>query len=610
MTPSIFRIAAAALLAALPLLCPASPAAVNPLPATVRVAVQGSLDPEFFRESFEPTMRYLRERFPETDFVRRDFSSAELVNEIREGRVDLFFADSGIFTFLHIRHHIMQVATRLAPHISDPCHAVGMAVIVPRDSPVRTLSDLSESPVAVDDTERFTTWIAFRGELAEKGIDFAPIEKRAIVTNYRESVLDLAASGRARAAVLPSCRLETLEKEGRVPKGSFRVIEPHGFPGYPCQSTSELFPDTVLGATQQLTPSAVKTLMVAALTMPPTAHGFSWGIANDFHPVDELYRTLRIGPYSYLRETNWQALWERYRSVLFAVLAAVAFLFFHTLRARALVRTRTRELQLAIDEKTKSEQAAREARERLSRMERAGVISEMSSLLVHEVRQPLATLMTYAGGLVMYLRKKGRADPVVDRTVGEIVGEAQRVSDIVERVRSYAKSDARSLRRMPADAVAERALKTFGHSTTSTGVTIRRLWKASAEALSLEVLAEPLEMELALVNLLKNGAACMASMPEAQRRLDVNIARRGENCVISVRDYGPPVTDELIEGLAKPTRSLKQDGLGLGLTIVKRIMESHGGSLAFRRAEEGSGLVAELVLPAAAAAGARKGEKP
>ncbi|MCG5030609.1 sensor histidine kinase [Mesosutterella sp. OilRF-GAM-744-9] len=579
-------------------LCAAQAVYSQELPPVVRVAVQASLDPEFFLESYEPTIAYLKKRFPGTEFRRTDYSSAQLIEAIKQGRADLFFADSGIFTFLHIRYHIMQVATRLAPHISDPCHAVGMTVVVPDRSPVRSIEDLKESRVAVNDPERFTTWIAFQGVLAERGVDFGPIESRAVVANYEEPpLLERLSSGQADAAVLPSCSLERLEAEGRVRKGAFRVLEPQPITGYPCRSTSALFPDTVFGATPRLTPGAVKTLMVAALTMPPTRRGYSWGIANDFHPVDKLYKTLKIGPYSYLRETNWKVLWEQYKSVVFALLAAAGFLIFHTLRANELVRRRTRELQAAIDEKTESDRQAREARERLSHMERAGVVSEMSSLLVHEVRQPLATLMTYAGGLRMYFRKKGTEDPVVNQTADEIVSEAQRVSDIVERVRSYAKADTHPRHRMAAAGLIERALRTFSHSTTSSGVSIRRLYRSPAGAASPEVLVEPLELELAIVNLLKNGAACMGTLPEAARRLDIGLECEPPHVRISVRDYGPPVSDKLIAGLARPTRSLKRDGLGLGLTIVRRIMESHGGSVQFRRAAPGPGLVATLTLP-------------
>ena len=582
----------------------AIPATPRRMPSVIHVAVQKTLEPDFFSESYEPTMRYLEKTFPDVQFVRTDYSIRELTDAVRAGEVDVFFADSGFFTFLHIREHIMQVATRQAPFVDNPGLAQGMAVVVRSDGSVKALSDLKGRKVATEDQNRFTTWVAFQGVMSKQGADPEKLSQDAVFTNYAEpGPMRLLEEGKAQAAVLPTCRFERLESEGKIPAGRFRVLEPVRTAGFPCRSTSQLFPDTVFGATPHVSAYTVKMLQVATLTMPPTARGFGWGIANDFHAVDDLYRELRAGPYSYLREANWSVLWERYGKWILVFLALVALLAAHSLRANFLVEKRTRELRQAIDEKDSMERQARAARERLSEMERAGVVSEMSSMLVHELKQPLATLMTYAGGLAMMFSQKGLTGSDEDKAAGNIVEQAQRISGIVDRVRSYAKAGSHPRQRIAVYELIERSIRTFRHSMTSDGVSVVRLDPQKWSGGGPEVIAEPLEMELAVVNLLKNSATSMAGMPPRQRRIEVGCSEEGGLARIVITDYGPPVSDEVFDSLARPTHSLKRDGLGLGLMIVKRILESHGGSLAFERNPGGRGLTARLAVPLAGTTG-------
>ena len=168
------------------------------MPSVIHVAVQKTLEPDFFSESYEPTMRYLEKTFPNVQFVRADYSIKELTEAVRAGEVDVFFADSGFFTFLHIREHIMQVATRQAPFVENPGLAQGMAVVVRTDGPVKSLADLKDRAVATEDQNRFTTWVAFEGVMSKLGSDPEKLSRNAIFTNYREpDPMKLLEEGRA-----------------------------------------------------------------------------------------------------------------------------------------------------------------------------------------------------------------------------------------------------------------------------------------------------------------------------------------------------------------------------------------------------------------------------
>ncbi|MCF0254226.1 MAG: PhnD/SsuA/transferrin family substrate-binding protein [Duodenibacillus sp.] len=491
----------------------------------------------------------------------------------------------------------MQIATRQAPYAENPGLASGMAVVVRSGDPLKAVKDLRGRKVAVEDPDRFTTWTAFQGIADKAGLDLEALRRDAVFTRYKKpDPIELLRRGSVDAAVVPTCQLERLESTGAVEPQLLRVLQPVSDVEIPCRSTSQLFPDTVFGATPRIRHSAVKALQVATLTMPPTANGYGWGIANDFHGVDELYRQLRAGPYSYLKEANWGVLWSRYRVLFFAGLALIAFLVLHVVRSGWLVDKRTRELRLAIEAQKASELQANEAQERLARMERAEVVSEMGAMLVHELRQPLATLMAYAGGLEMHAAKHNPGDAVLVTAARNILAEADRVSQIVERVRQYAKSKRHPRVSVRVQELLERAALTFSHSRAAAGVSVRRPYLLRRDCEDLVIEAEPLEVELALVNLMKNGAVSMHELPEAERVLVIDGELAAGAVSLSVTDGGPRISPERFAELARPVQSLKQSGLGLGLTIVKRVAENHGGSLRFRQLE-GDGIRAELLLP-------------
>lgn len=121
------------------------------LPPEVRIGLQDNLGPDFLIESFAPTMRLLRGEHPETRFKTTIYTPEELSRAVRERRVDAFFADSALFGVLQLESGAQQIAARTAPYVEDPSKAAGIAVVVRRGSPIRTLSDVPGKRIAFRD---------------------------------------------------------------------------------------------------------------------------------------------------------------------------------------------------------------------------------------------------------------------------------------------------------------------------------------------------------------------------------------------------------------------------------------------------------------------------
>lgn len=622
------------------------------MPAEIRVGLQSTLDPEFLVESFATTMRRLRSLYPKTVFRTTLYSAAELADVVENRKVDIFFADGALFSLLSLEHGAQQLASRVSPYAEDPTKAASFTIVVPMESTIRTLADLRGKRIAAEDRNDFSTWQLFEGLMTKEKLADEDWDRNAVFTKFAfpDPIL-LAQEGRADAAVIKACTYEKMIGTRAIEPGAFRVVNLQpAVAGFPCRRSAPLFPDVVMGIAKGVDAKTTSALAVAVLTAPKSRGGFYWRIASDFSSVRDLYRTLGIGPYRYLRTTTFEALWNTYKTPILAVLATILLLALHSLVSNIQVERRTRALRLALAEKDKAAREARLARERLAEMERAGVVAGLSSMFAHEVRQPLATLCAYADGLRLGFSSllsrltqtpnpqagasARRSRPAGTRiseadlkhsleamaaAAGHLSDSAERVSAIVERVRGYAKSRAHPHVPMPAADIVDKALATFSQSSLSEGIQIVRT--SERNAADTIVAVEPLEMELAVVNLLRNAAAAMRGAQSNERKIDISIRRSvppantlsvtNESVEIVVRDTGDgihPVDEAVFKRLAQPMKSSKAEGLGLGLSIVKRIMEAHGGSLRFERSDR-PGLTAVLKLPAAGfSSDARSGE--
>lgn len=557
----------------------------------VHIGIQETLDPEFFVDTLGPTMRHLRKRFPHLRFHAETFSIAELSQAIQTKSISFFIADSGLFTFLASTEHADDLATRQNRFSSDPAKSTGAVLFVRADrNDLQTLSDLRGRKIAAQNPNDFTSWLTFQGELVRAGFDPKKFWGAELFTEYEyPNVLDSVSAGETDAGLLAACALEEQTALHGYRLEDFRVLHEQTSNALRCRRSTALYPGPVFASLPHADPALTKQITLALLTEPPSENSSAWGISTDNSEALNLYKLLKTGPYSYLNDTNWSALWANYQEWIFAAFGLLMLLIIHTLRVDRLVERRTAELQASIAERDALEKANQANAQMLAQMERAGIVAQLSSMVAHELRQPLMSIMNFVGGLSLYMRKTYPADPVVAQTADVIVEEAERASAIVDRVRGYDKTaHAQKIPIAAKDLIAS-AVRAFSHSALSSGVTVRTDCRTNAC-----VLGDPLELTLVILNFLKNAADAMADVSE--KVIHLSAQQSGGNIVFRVRDYGPPLTNEVFETLSHPTVSHKPHGLGLGLSLAKSIAERHRGHIDFVRAQP-NGLIAVLELP-------------
>ena len=330
--------------------------------------------------------------------------------------------------------------------------------------------------------------------------------------------------------------------------------------------------------------------------MPELPGGIHWSIASDFTAVDGLYRSLRLGPYEYLRTWTWTRFWKTYRTSILVALTFVLGLLLHAYRSESLVRRRTAELRRSLEEQRKAQTRARDAALRVEALRRAGAVGQMSSIIAHELRQPVATVRNYVQGLRRTLDLRGalKAD-IAEKPLLRLDEQAERIERIVERVRAYGRAEVPQRRPVDAVTLTKSAVETLRTARPENfPVTIR-----SREP-NCTILADPLEWELCVQNLVKNALEAVRSVsaPTVTIELAKRCVEGREKLCFSVTDNGPRLDDERFRRLEDVLSSTKLDGLGLGLSIVRMIAEDSGGLLRFARNEPtGLRVVVEWPLP-------------
>ena len=395
-----------------------------------------------------------------------------------------------------------------------------------------------------------------------------------------QDVVSEVVNGKADAGVVRTCFLEDLEKmTGKsLP---LRVVEPRNDPTFACKRSTELYPNWTISSVPSLPASELREVMALLLAMPPTKDGMYWSVASDFSAVDKLMQDLHIGPYEELRKWTWRRVWNEYGvyiSILLAVLAASAL---HQWRTSHLLTRRTEELQAAFDEKVALQHKIRNQETRFEKLQRSTAVGQMSNMFVHELKQPLQTISCFSHGLLRTMETGKEHPELLREGLEKIEIEVHHAGEIIERVRNYAKG--RDAERKPCDlhAIASEALKTVRQRDA------RVKWTVEGDDAPFVLLADGLECGFIFHCLLKNAAEASCANKEVPPAVSVRFHTDEEGFEMEIVDSGERLSDEDFERLTTPLSSSKSDGMGLGLTVTRSLLEKYRATLRFERLDRG-----------------------
>lgn len=558
----------------------------------LRIGVHDTVLSGFRPRLMTSTLQALKSSLGTVDISVHTYSESGLIYAALKNEVDLFIVSSGLFTYLE-RSGASVLASLKSPHAPDVNHAVGSVFFTRADDArYEKIEDLRSAMVAAVDEQSFSGWFAALGEVMN--VTQYPKHYFGKTSFYNSSPADVVKAvlnQQADVGILPTCVLESLISRGIVSQGSVRIVNRKEQGSFGCMVSTRLYPDYLFAARADIPSDILKKASAALLSMPINQYGYGWTAGSNLTAVRNLMEEIGYVPTQGNPQTSEVV--DRYKYALVIGTLLLLAAVFYSFSVSHTVAMRTRKLREVIDEKSVLEKTAKIDRERFSQIERAGFVSEISSMIAHELRQPVASLINYADGLALHLSGSGK-DPIVEEATREIIRQSELVSSIVERVRAYAKNNHAILVPVDLCQVVKLGYNSFRSGADLTGVRI--LSDLPAKAM---VLGDDLELELLVVNCMKNALQAVHKNKDKQGEIRVRIQpddKKNGYWRLEIEDNGPKISPETLKELSHPVSSDKIEGLGLGLCITRVIAERHRARLEFREAGKNGGLIVSLCI--------------
>ncbi|SDR64286.1 His Kinase A (phospho-acceptor) domain-containing protein [Rhizobiales bacterium GAS113] len=299
-----------------------------------------------------------------------------------------------------------------------------------------------------------------------------------------------------------------------------------------------------------------------------------WNISED-----------RLPPGSEIRFRE-VSVWERYRWLILAVAAVV-------LLEGALI------LWL-LSERRRRAAAQSESHRRLleiAHLNRNADAGALSTSIAHELNQPLGAILSNSEALDTYLEAESPDLNQIREIVGDIRRDDLRAAEIIDRVRQFAKKQEPEPQEVDLNDIVRVVDKILAPEAKLRGIELR----ASLGERAVPVRGVPVHLQQVILNLALNGMDAIGERPAGNREMTIEAARNGNaTAEVSVSDSGTSIPADNLASIFEPFFTTKQRGMGLGLSIVRQIVETYGGRIWAENRPTG-GAVFRFTLPLAGA---------
>ena len=231
-----------------------------------------------------------------------------------------------------------------------------------------------------------------------------------------------------------------------------------------------------------------------------------------------------------------------------------------------------------------AEEEARRQHKQINLLTRVSLLGEMTTSLAHELYQPLSAIITNANAGMRSI-DKGKENPGTLREIlVDVEADGRRAHDIIRNVRNTIRKNHPILRRINLNELVTKVAHIVRPDAVAYSCEIET---SLAKDLPL-IEGDPVQIQQVLVNLVSNALDAMRQTPLSRRKIEISTAGNGENEVrLSVRDHGTGIRTEVHERLFERFFTTKEQGLGMGLAIVRSIVESHGGDIQAENVADG-----------------------
>jgi two-component system sensor kinase FixL len=245
-----------------------------------------------------------------------------------------------------------------------------------------------------------------------------------------------------------------------------------------------------------------------------------------------------------------------------------------------------------------AETEALQQREELGHLSRVAVMGELAASIAHELNQPLSGIISNASAGQRFIDRGDVDLGELRDLLADIVADGRRAGDVIRSVQSMVKKGAPVRQRVNLNDLIMNVVRMVSQDAVLHSCEMETLLEPNLPAIE----ADPIQLQQVLINLVINALDAMRDTPLGRRKVVIATERNADGAIrMSVRDYGVGISEEDRERLFDPFFTTKAKGLGMGLGIVRSIVESHGGTVATENVH-GEGARFCFTLPTSGAA--------
>lgn len=236
----------------------------------------------------------------------------------------------------------------------------------------------------------------------------------------------------------------------------------------------------------------------------------------------------------------------------------------------------------AVDQRKAATQILRARDEKLATSLKTAATSELAGTLAHELSHPIGAISNYVAAL-NHIVKGAPSDLSTQSILTKLNREVKRATDTVHHFRDFFRTGSLVMQETDIGDLVKESTSLFMDRMTDGAVKPQ----LSIQAGRCIVMADRIQMHAVIHNLLINAADALQPMPPAQRMISISLRKQGNAAIFTVDDSGGGVAQDIRENIFDGLTTTKKDGLGLGLSICRSVIQAHGGKIELQESRLG-----------------------